>query len=487
MEYFDHNNGAIHFLFADTDDSYYLPSSVRVPYAVYLRFFLKKNKCSVALMCREGELAPFFAGDSTSIEYINSLLSRKSETSIFGKLKSKPSGNASLIAEVISDDEKAVIIMKLSEFCSLIREGRNEKSFDVIRSAVKSRDKGDGKGILLLTAGNDAKDSIDYLKSERLRRLCPELNRAFEGDVQNPYERLDEQLEGRCCFMGTLDENRLIPALKRSYAIEGRADCVRNLKETAKFLSGYYRMCYTARCRVTDDLKLLGLPDNPKRELSLIDDYLGKASSAVLAQFINNKCDNGEFDALMVKINDNAYIHSAYPIYSAAITEKLEQIRKLCENEYIEQDTVKRAKECETRLNSIALMGDFERHKVQINEGFNSLKKSKAYADEKLETINYMLELYYEDDEMFKTISGLAHYVFREGVPEKVMDTMRAYMKALSDGVNNRKRKKAEADLKKLLTELNSQLIPGTDEEIEDEIIDEYELLTKEIKIEFTK
>lgn len=483
MEYFDNNNGAIHFLFADRDDTYYLKSSVRVPFAVYLRYLLKRNKKTAVLTVRDGEPAAYFARDAASEKFLNGFAERKNNAKFLGKLKSKPSDSAALIESVLKCEERAVVLMEISAFAAILNS-RNERNFEVVKNAVK--DKNRGKGVLILLSGNDVGDSVWHLKSEKLRELCPELESAFSREAMNPYAELNERMSGQCCFLGTLDKERILPAVIRSFAIGNRGDCVRNIDKVAEFLSGYYSMSFTCDYKANDELKKLCLPDNPKMELSKIDDYLkNNTTSNLLAQYINKKCADGEFDELMSKLKTNAYVHTAYPIYSTAIADKLMLLKSITNDKQSSEDAVAYAKDCETKLISIALRGDLENHKKAINDAFSSLKR-KSHKEEKLETLNYILELYYEEEKLFNLVLGLAHYVFIDRSTVKVMDAMRDYMKALSDGVNKRKRKIEEERLRALLGSISAEYIEkpaDPEEEIEDWDIED--ILETEIEVEF--
>lgn len=278
MEYFDSKKGWIQFAFANEQDVYDLPSTVRVEYRTYLKYVLQNAGYKAVMFWDNINGQNIFSfADEYSAECYEKL--RPKKWSLFGSEPSSVSVSAKPTQETVnavinsmeSCGTRIALVVPLSVFCAAYSTPERISQLKKIMSKQHT-----ANTLLLLTSTLDARDSNIYLSNPDgvLQTLMEEVRQAAcYGGGHDIYTELKNNMQDRCVFFNDLSRDRIKNTVSRnvlSVSSNFDADHSDAIDLITDFVYKYYHS-RAFRESLPEDLRL---PENEKFEMKEVDRYL---------------------------------------------------------------------------------------------------------------------------------------------------------------------------------------------------------------------
>ena len=324
MEYdiFMPQKGWIHFAFANEQDIYDLPSTVRVGYRTYLEYLLKKSGYEAIFFWDEnnGQYILNFP-DEKSSECYDKI--RPKKWLLFGGETEKTSNNVKASRETIESvissmgncGTRIALVTSMRTFDSFCSDEVSAKHLRKMINRPRSSD-----SMLLLTAGTTASESNVYLtkKDGALQMLLEEVRQAASpGNKYDLYTALKKNMKERCMFLNDLSRERIKNMVSRNvlkWNILSDESYTEAIDAATEVIYKYYHSM-DFRNKFAGVIKL---PINERYELRKIDEQLKTT------EFIEN----------VKKLADE---YQGYNIFQSVIEQKYADdinIRYICTNDF---------------------------------------------------------------------------------------------------------------------------------------------------------
>ena len=278
MEYFDSKKGWIQFAFANDQDVYDLPSTIRVEYRTYLKYILQNAGYKAVIFWDNINGQNIFSfADEYSAECYEML--RPKKWSLFGgdsgsvSMSVKPTQDT--IYAVINDmgncDLRVALVVPMKVFCAAY--STPERIAQLKKAMSKQRTT---NSLLLLTASVEAKDSNVYLTDPDgvLQAVAEEVKQATDLDnAHDIYTELKINMQDRCVFFNDLSRDRIKNTVSRNVlAVNTRFDA--NYSDAIDLITEFIYKYYHSsdfRKSLPDEISL---PENKKLEMKVVDSVL---------------------------------------------------------------------------------------------------------------------------------------------------------------------------------------------------------------------
>lgn len=386
MEYFNPRKGFIHFVFANKQDVYDLPSTVRVDYDTYLRYLLKCTGFEAIFFWNENGDISF--PDTESAECYEKFCDKGFFSKWFSKgevSRSAQSVKASIetigtILKIMNSGKQIALVASMKTFDSFYSD--NADSIKKLKKAIG----GITNSILLLTAGTTSSESNIYLTKNNgvLQALLYEVKQAASSKNElNIYASLKRNMKERCLFLNDLSRDRISSTVSRNVLRLSVNQNINGEEAIDAVTEVIYKYYHSAKFR-KDFADSVKLPVNERYEMRKIDEYL-KTSELIdavkeMAGQYKARNKENEVDKYMLwqicleqrDYSDDiniCYIYANDFMYDmwASISKN---IRKL---DCYDSDEIKELNEIGRMLRNIVLRGDIL---ADDESGENPLKKN---------------------------------------------------------------------------------------------------------------
>lgn len=438
-DYFNSQKGWIHLVFANEQDVYDLPSTVRVGYRTYLEYLLKKSGYEAIFFWDEnnGQILLNFP-DAESAECYDRL--RPKKWSLFGRETSRPSQSVKVSPESI--DSIIGTMGNADERIALVTDMGTFDSFFSDEAAIKRLKKTIGKqrtanSILVLTAGIMASESNIYLTKSGgvMQTLLEEVRQAVtSGGKFDLYTSLKKNMKERCIFLNDLSKERIKSTVSRNVLklnIGENENYADSIDAVAEVIWKYYHST-EFREKFSDVLRL---PRNERYELRKIDEYLRTpefiSSVKTLAddyQGGDRKNAGSRYEVLLsvgqsctddvnvCYIGDNDFVLGKW-------FDNSEAIRKMDSGD---ADELKKISGIDRRLKNIVLRGDIL---ADAENDESTLKRNILYGIQSIENSASGWQRDYRRDKIY-ALSGYLEAVDGAGVTEEEWDLFETVFRA---------------------------------------------------------
>lgn len=418
MEYFNPRKGFIHFVFANKQDVYDLPSTVRVDYDTYLRYLLKCTGFEAIFFWNENGDISF--PDTESAECYEKFCDKGFFSKWFSKgevSRSAQSVKASIetigtILKIMNSGKQIALVASMKTFDSFYSD--NADSIKKLKKAIG----GITNSILLLTAGTTSSESNIYLTKNNgvLQALLDEVKQAASSKNElDIYASLKRNMKERCLFLNDLSRDRIRSTVSRNIlrlSVDQNINGEEAIDAVTEVIYKYY---HSAKFR-EDFADSVKLPVNERYEIQKIDEYL-KTSELIdavkeMAGQYKARNKENEVDKYMLwqicleqrDYSDDTnicYIYANDFMYGmwASVSKG---IRKL---DYCDHDEIKQLNEIDRMLRNIVLRGDIladdesgenllkkNIHSCIESIGNSRLEGQKKYRQHKISVFKYFLE-----------------------------------------------------------------------------------------------
>lgn len=415
MAYFDSQNGWIQFVFANEQDTYYLPSLMKVGFYRYLLYCLKKAGYEAVYFWEEYEgVQELSYMDEVSAKYYEKIRPQGFFEKLLGG-QSSPSFEQNewtsvrvanqdmmerLFYQIAASKLKTALVVPMALF---------DRFFSVSSRAARLieryRRTGVSSNLVLLTATARAEDSNTYLtrKEGILTALFEEIRQAAIPDgVRNLYETMQDYLGERCLYLNSLNQE-LIRSIIRKNSLLGNNSTIPASAELIEKMTYVVEWYYHSE-QFRRETPIM-LPENGKRELQVIDKYFQNSRNcAVILSWLEDNGQNKTPEAFRSFLRDN-YIRdreSCYIYSDSFLLRKWHQLKLPSGASAVKQrEWQLELQHINQLLRAIVLRGDEHLDKGNLDTCIDQLRRSLSDRDLDtfdygLRAMDYLLDTYYE-------------------------------------------------------------------------------------------
>ncbi len=429
MAYWDSQNGWIQFVFANEQDSYYLPSLMRVSFYRYLLYNLKKSGYEAVYFWEEHEgKYEFGYMDEASAQhyvkirpkgFIEKIFSGPSngaaDTNVWTSVQTAPDVMEKLFYGIAGSRKKTALIVPITVFERFFSNNGRAKEL-----LERNRRQNHSGNLVLLTASVKAEESNRCLTEEKgvLPRLFEEVRQAAMPDgIRHLYEKLKDNLSDRCVYLNELDRNMIRNIVRKNCVFDGQgripvsADMIEKMTDVIDWF--YHSEAFRRETPIH-------LPENQKREYLIIDKSLqNQRNCDVMIDWIEQTAGAMSADAFreylrnhFLRENSGCYIYT-----DSFLLRQWDQLRvppEMFQNKPEWQSSMSR---CRRILRMMVLRGDESIDKVNLELCMDQLRRSLADMDINtfdygLKAMAYLLDTSYEQTESRNSIWDFYKKIF---------------------------------------------------------------------------
>lgn len=398
-EYFNSQKGWIQFVFANEQDIYDLPSTVRVGFHKYMEYLLKQSGYEAIFFWEEinGQTIFSFPDENSAAIYEQI---RPKKWSLFGGDTGKTSMNPKVSRETVeaiisamgNSDKRIALVTSMKTFDAFYSDEASIKRLK--KSASKQHS---ANSILLLTAGIIASDSNAYLAKPYgvLQAMLEEVKQAASpSNSMDLYSALKKNMHERCVFLNDLSRDRIKNTVTRNVmqmSITLDANYIDSVNAATEIIYKYYHS-EAFRESFAD---LVKLPANERYEMRKIDERLRdpkffKSIESIASRYqsINKKNAVNQYEVCRISI-EQTYSDDIDICYICenefALNRWLEMsktIKKLDSDHVNNAEEIKDIGKIDRMLRNIVLRGGVL---AENDDGTNPVKESIQYCIDSIE------------------------------------------------------------------------------------------------------
>ena len=429
MAHWDSQNGWIQFAFANEQDSYYLPSLMRVSFYRYLLYSLKKSGYEAVYFWEEHE-GKYEIGymDDVSAQYYDKVRPKGLIKKIFGgqgsgdgdtdcwtSVQTAPDVMEKLFYSIAGSRKRTALVVPMTVFDHFFSNNARTKEL-----LERNRRQGHSGNLVLLTASIKAEESNDCLTREKgiLPLLFEEIRQAAMPDgIRHLYEKLKDNMADRCVYLNGLERRTIRNIVRKNSILDSFATIpvsAERIEKVTDVIDWYYHS-ETFR-RETP----IHLPENEKREYQVIDRSLqNQRTCDIIADWLDQTAPDmtadefrGYLRSHFLRDNQDCYIYT-----DSFLLRQWDQLKVPAD--IVPKKTERKNSMDQSRrvLHMIALRGDESIDRENMEACIGQLRRSLADKDMNtfdygLKAMAYLLDTCYETSESRNNVWNFYKKIF---------------------------------------------------------------------------